>query len=99
MEIISLETFIFSWRLPALILIAIIGFRFWGWLERERKGENIDKKYPLAQAMDELARSGELEDKDVNAAILSIDPSTPKDIQVLQFKQNIQSQTSKPPST
>ena len=49
-------------------------------------------KYPVAAKMDAMARSGDLEGADVEAAILSVDRSDSKQGQVQTFEANIKSQ-------
>lgn len=57
-----------------------------------RDGGLYYKKYPVAAAMDRMSRTGELSGKNVEAVLMSVDPSKPKPEQVKDFESAIEAQ-------
>jgi len=86
MEVITLEEFVTSGRVYVLLgAILVVGFVI-RWYINAASGANYYERYPTAKAMDELAASGELKDKDIMSALRNIDCTTPKNEQTNQFK-------------
>ena len=73
----------------ALVIFLVVCFKIYSWFE---KGGAYNMKYPVAAKMDAMARPGDLVGADVEAAILSVDPSDSKQGQVQTFEANIKSQ-------
>ena len=93
MELMSLEELISSGRVFVLLgVIVIVAFAI-RWFINEANGTNYYNKYPVAKAMDEMAASGELKDKDIMDAMSNIDYVASKKGQSEQFKTNIRSQS------
>ena len=92
MELISLEEFISSGRIYVVLLaVVVVSFMFRVYFN-VKNGAYYYNQYPMAKAMDEMAKTGELKDKDIVDAIRNIDDSASKEERSAQFKTNIHSQ-------
>ncbi|MEY8198540.1 MAG: hypothetical protein RPS47_04810 [Colwellia sp.] len=90
----GIGTIIEDWSVVVLLVLIGISGTILGitWLYNESTGKNYYRKYPIAKAMDDMAKNGELRGKDIQKAINSIDLRSSKSGQVEQFILNIQKQ-------
>lgn len=72
-----------------LTIFFVVFFKIYKWFEH---GGAYNRKYPIAAKMDEMAKSGKLDGKDVEAAIFSVDLESDKEDQVKQFESAISAQ-------
>lgn len=78
------------WKsIASLVVFLALTYKIYRWFE---KGGSYNLKYPIAAKMDSLARSGDLEGKNVEAAIQSVDLSGSMQVQVQTFEENIKRQ-------
>ena len=73
----------------AFILIQILFIRVY---IRIRNGGLYYRKYPVAASMDRMKKAGNLTGKDIESAMMSVDPSAPKADQVKSFESAIDAQ-------
>lgn len=72
-----------------LVLFFAVYIKAYLWL---RNGGLYYRKYPVAASMDRMKSSGELSGKDLEAALMAVDPSKPKAEQVKDFESAIEAQ-------
>lgn len=73
----------------ALIIFIVVFFKIYKWFEN---GGAYNRKYPIAAKMDKMAKSGKLDGKNVESAILSVSQEYSKERQVKQFESAISAQ-------
>jgi uncharacterized ion transporter superfamily protein YfcC len=93
-ELLTLEELISSPQALYLLFILVVMVFVIRWFINEANGNNYYRKYPVAKSMDNMAKNGELKSltsDDINSAIMSIDHTSAKEEQALQFEEYLRS--------
>ena len=93
MEVVTFNEFVSGWRILYLLVVVLTIVAIGRWFYNNvATGKCYYKRYPIAKAIDDLAKSGELKGKNIDSALSTINRNASREFQSGQFTQNIRKQ-------